>query len=569
MKKTLILGLILLLAVSGLSATTYYVDTDATGSNDGSTWTNAYTDLQSAISASSSGDEIWVAAGTYKPTTESSRTTYFRMVNGVGVYGGFAGTESATSQRSDYGVGGTNETILSGDIGVVDDNSDNSYHVIYLYDVGSLTVIDGFTITKGNSNGYSYNYTNKGGGICNRSYTISSPTISNCNFTSNNASYGGGMYNETIIDNAIANLTIINCNFTNNTAALGGALCETSIYKHGITMSSNITNCTFSNNEASNGGAVDYYFSRNVDGSEMTISPNYDNCQFVNNTSQSSHGKGGAVRIELSSSASSSLITCEPTFTSCVFSGNSLPNENQGTYYGGGAMYLGASGHGSGLGTKIDATIEDCTFSNNTAGSDGGAIYAWANTYTTCDLDIDDCVFTNNTATNGDGGAIAYQGITGNNQMYAYIDRSTFQGNQCLDNGSAIFIQEDGTTYVKLTNCLITGNKSTYAGTSEKGSTIYSSGDYTSDLPELDIINCTISGNDGYYTGGIFYKYGNNTNDILNTIMYNNNSRKHAAFANAYKSNYASYPTVSYSNCSIHNYQFNPPSGNGKPSDIL
>ena len=90
-----------------------YVDIDATGADDGTSWSNAFTDLQAALAASASGDEIWVAEGTYLPTDTADRTISFAMKDGVGIYGGFDGTETLRSQRNPA----VNVTVLSGDIG--------------------------------------------------------------------------------------------------------------------------------------------------------------------------------------------------------------------------------------------------------------------------------------------------------------------------------------------------------------------------------------------------------------------------------------------------------------------
>ena len=74
-----------------------YVKSDASGKNDGSSWENAFTDLQSAL-GSSDCPEIWVATGTYKPTSGTDRTASFVLKNGVAIYGGFAGTETDMSR---------------------------------------------------------------------------------------------------------------------------------------------------------------------------------------------------------------------------------------------------------------------------------------------------------------------------------------------------------------------------------------------------------------------------------------------------------------------------------------
>src|SRR5262245_50127216 len=90
------LVLILLLALATFqvrtsrAATIVYVDADAKGKADGTSWNNAYTDLQAAVSKNTSG-EIWVAAGTYRPTSAAFRGSSFILTGTLELYGGFAG----------------------------------------------------------------------------------------------------------------------------------------------------------------------------------------------------------------------------------------------------------------------------------------------------------------------------------------------------------------------------------------------------------------------------------------------------------------------------------------------
>lgn len=162
------------------SGSVLYVKWDANGANNGTSWTDAYTDLQSALAAATIGDEIWVAAGTYMPTSNTDRTISFTLKDGVKIYGGFVGTETGLNQR-DFS---NNITILSGDIGIIGDNSDNSYHVVLGSQITSATVMDGFTVTAGNS-------PDDGGGI---SLFAASPILQNLIITGNTAVDGGGMF---------------------------------------------------------------------------------------------------------------------------------------------------------------------------------------------------------------------------------------------------------------------------------------------------------------------------------------------------------------------------------------
>jgi hypothetical protein len=320
-----------------------YVKADAAGANTGASWADAYTDLQSALAAAQSGDEIWVAAGTYKPTTGTDRSISFTMTSNAAIYGGFAGTETTRSQR-DWSA---HATVLSGDIGTIGTATDNSYHVV----VGANgAVLDGFTITGGYANVTTLTDYHYGGGMLNDSV---SPTIANCTFTSNGASYGGGMWNKG------ASPTMTNCTFANNTA-IGYQGCGGGMFND--TASPTIANCTFTNNTAIGGG--DGYGGGMFNGnSSLTVT----NCTFTNNAAT---GGGGMFHDEASL-----------TVTNCIFWNNSAPQKSEICAFGSSSFkYCDIQGSGgsaqwdTALGTDGGGNIDaDPLFANAStpAGTDG------------------------------------------------------------------------------------------------------------------------------------------------------------------------------------------------------
>ncbi len=276
-----------------------YVDIDASGSKNGTSWANAYTDLLVALTAASSGDEIWVAQGTYYPTSGTDRTISFALKDGVAVYGGFAGNETSRGER-DWEA---NETILSGDIGTQDDNNDNSYHVIYNDGVSATAILNGFIVTAGNADGS--NPHDSGGGMYN---TTSNTTLTNVTFSGNSASSGGGMYSYS------SNTTLTNVTFSGNSATSGGGMY---IYVSIPTL----TNVTFSGNSADGDGGGMYSYH---------LSPTLTNVTFGGNSAD----RGGGMY----------NLAGSPTLTNITFSGNSA-----GT---GGGVY-----NGTGSNTHIQNSI--------------------------------------------------------------------------------------------------------------------------------------------------------------------------------------------------------------------
>jgi len=167
-------------SLRNLSPAIFHVKPSANGTGSCANWANAC-ELQTALGEATSGDEIWVAAGAYKPTTGSDRNATFLLVPGAALYGGFAGTETTRNQRNWT----TNVVVLSGDIGVAGDAGDNVYHVVTANSTDAFTLLDGVTVTGGQAS------SGVGGGI---HVNNGSLTIANCRIVDNSADYGGGLY---------------------------------------------------------------------------------------------------------------------------------------------------------------------------------------------------------------------------------------------------------------------------------------------------------------------------------------------------------------------------------------
>jgi len=347
------------------------------------------------------GDQTWIISGTYLLTDT------LRLFEGVGLYGGFAGTESAITGRAkgsnawDF----TNETVLDGNatvMGIVGGSATVA------------TVVDGLSL---------YNCKNTasalygaGGRLVGANTTMQNCIVRNCVTASTAATSSGG-----VVLNAGA--TINNCYIHHN---------QTSGYGAGVTITGDagtLSNSKITNNKATLfGGGVNLY--------AATSGVNVSNCDISSDTTTTKSGGGLLV-------FSTSVTNANPiTISNCTFTSNIAT----GATGSAGALYLN---------TKVGniVNISDCSFTSNTSAltpksttGGGGAIWIGAGTH-----NIDHCTFTNNTATVSHGGAILVSANTGT----VKISNSVFTGNTTPQYGSSLMLTYSAT----VNNCLIYGNK--------------------------------------------------------------------------------------------------------------
>ncbi len=234
-----------------------FVDADADGAKNGTSWSDAYDSLHKALEAAASNSIIWVAEGTYLPTNDGDRAKSFELPDSVWLFGGFDGSESELYERNLQ----DHLTILNGDIGIQGEVSDNSIHVVI---AGNHTRLDGFTISGGNADS-TCTLCEYGGGIL--ADACKDVRISNCILRDNYASVQGGALCNNF---GTGPVYIDSCKFFNNHAAYGGAIdCHDT--------PSEITRSVFAGNSASiYGGAIFNWGA----GSNPVI----DHCSFYNNS---------------------------------------------------------------------------------------------------------------------------------------------------------------------------------------------------------------------------------------------------------------------------------------------
>lgn len=467
MKQTILLFTTALFFATSLFAQVVYVDASADGGNNGSSWANAFTTLETALAAAASGEEVWIASATYLAPSNS-----FFVTKNLTLIGGFAGTESSADQANPL----TNPTILSGDVngddspGNVQANRFDNRQIMRVDSLLDLVTIRNLTFSGGQLGitPPGANIEDFSGGSL-RSY--SPLDLSECVFTSNGANYGAavalfGAHNSHIRNITASNnyasgrgvifaivsdnLRVANATISNNLVNFGSlhveesfnATIDSSLFENNFALDraaavsfafspgARLTNTTINANEcaASGIGGALSIVGRNGDARPTDLTENLiDNCQFSNN-----QGRLGGAGVILAAN---------------VLVRNTTLSGNTSFALGGGFTIVNTD---TDQATNIEDKLirfEQCIIEENTVSGApfyGGGLYL-EEAYS---LEIDSCLIANNGNVNHEiGGGIMITGDavgTGLNQNVT-ITATDFTGNQSpgllSGQGGALFLQ--------------------------------------------------------------------------------------------------------------------------------
>ncbi len=291
-------------AVAG-QTTVWHVKSGSPPGGDGLSWSTAFGSLQDGLAAAQADDQVWVAVGRYLPTNilvpGDPRSAAFDLPDDVDIYGGFLGNELQLADRA----GLFELTVLSGDIGVPGDPSDNAWRVVrFAGDHPGFypnSRLDGFLITEGRGGPG-----NRGGGVRITSQLGANSwavmDLANCIVTGNSSEQGGGIS----IDN-FCRLRISRCRIADNTAEFrgGGLQCLSAwVWSYNTVWEKNQT--------LGDGGAI------------YTNSNAADSMRFVNNLFHDNEARRGGVAFVASNSLTHGVgkyVNCTAAFNSAMQGG--------------------------------------------------------------------------------------------------------------------------------------------------------------------------------------------------------------------------------------------------------
>ena len=500
MQKTLLYTLLLASATLGAQDTLYVAPG---GTGDGSSWDEANADLAAVLAAAESGDEVWVAEGTYTPTTcmtcgGTNLDQSFRLPRGVKLYGGFAGTETSVADR----LGEADSTILSGRINPTD-TLELSRTLLAIESPDQETLVSGFALRHADATNLSLGNEDRAGsgGLMYVTALANggafSLRVEDCGFSRGRAAgYGGAVFvNGTF--NRDASVTFERCRFVDNNARRGGGAIGTSANFDGR-VTAILRDCAFEKNRAETDGGGALY----VQSSEGGVATHQlRSTTFSDNFTLD--GPGGAVRSVSRNNGASYLIVAGSEF-----------ERNAGSF--GGAIQMDGSNMGE-ASLDTDAT----RFVGNTSTKDGGAVQLFAPFDGIADYFAHDTYFDANASTES-GGAVHLNVVEGSSVQI--IENSTFARNAAgLFGGGLYAFAKTGESDTRLQQTTFYGNRAAAAGA------VYLNGS-VSGRSDAEIVNCAFVNNAAGVGGAVYGDaddMGASTPFIVNSVFQGNASPTH------------------------------------------